>query len=81
MFILRLKERNDMQYILTEEEYKNLISRPTHEQYDRVQANALKAGGHLIDEIGCEERRGGYCDDCPLSENESACTRYRDYSQ
>lgn len=66
-----------MQYLLSEEEYKNLV--PVAE-LKIVQDNALLAGKALIEEIGCEKRRG-YCDDCPLSKNYDACTEYRDYSQ
>jgi hypothetical protein len=66
-----------MQYLLTEEEYKNLVP---IDKLRQAEKDALDAGKELIDEIGCAKRTG-YCDDCPLASNYTACVEYRDFSQ
>jgi len=72
-----------MQYLLTKEEYENLINRPTREEFMKVKENAFRAGILLKPFLKCWELDGnyGYCDDCPLQSNKDACPSYRDYSK
>lgn len=57
-----------MQYLLTEEEYKELTDRPSKEDHlnlvDNLRRIAMKAAG--LDELPCGK---GYCDKCIFSGN------------
>ena len=59
-----------MQYILTEEEYKNLVPKSKYEERNKqlveLQQLVMKISGHIC----IYDNKGGifsYCDNCPLA--------------
>lgn len=72
-----------MQYILSEEEYKDLVPKKEYnELMDKVEElNAkvleLACGGK------CMKDHGGYCDSCPLAglSGTGTCFKVREYSK
>ena len=71
-----------MQYILTEEEYKNLVSRKKLEDYkNKVEILNMKVL-ELTRNGKCIKNMGGYCDDCPISNlGTGTCDDIKDYSK
>lgn len=69
-----------MQYILTEEEYRNLAPvskvKKLEEQIDRLNAKVLELRHHGI----CMRDKGGYCDFCALS-GLGTCKKSKNYSK
>lgn len=53
-----------MQYILTEEEYKELKGKQANAEYiEKIE----KAAKEFVKKHGCNTKKGfGYCEDCPL---------------
>lgn len=72
-----------MQYILTEEEYKNLIQKEKyHELLDKIETLNNKVL-ELTRNGKCMKENGGYCDFCPLSgfEGTGTCMKVKEYSK
>ena len=72
-----------MQYILSEDEmmaFKNLESKEMTLIRVKEAEQVFKI---FVEEVGCWQIRGtcGYCDDCPLLDLGTICTRYRECSQ
>ena len=72
-----------MQYILTEEEYKNLVKVQEYwgalEMIEKLNEEVLKLKG-----VSCMrgERPFGYCDDCPIGGfGLNTCTKTKRYSK
>ena len=72
-----------MQYILTEEEYKNLVKVQEYwgalEMIEKLNEEVLKLKG-----FSCvmNEGRGGYCDNCPIGGfGLKTCTKTKRYSK
>ena len=72
-----------MQYILTEEEYKNLIKRQEYwgalDMIEKLNKEVLKLNG-----VPCVrgDRPIGYCDNCPIgSFGLNTCTKTKRYSK
>lgn len=69
-----------MQYILTHEEFKALVSKT---KYDAEVAKVDKLNKKVLEISGypCVHKTGfGYCDFCPLAELET-CTLSKNYSK
>lgn len=78
-----------MQYILTQEEYKNLVPKSRYdnkcEEVEKLNELVLKIAKFKCIHDRTEEdiKKYGYdfyCDDCPLV-NTSTCSREQDFSQ
>lgn len=69
-----------MQYILTEEEYRNLAPvskvKKLEEQIDKLNAKVLELGHQGT----CMRDKGGYCDFCALS-GLGTCKKSKNYSK
>ena len=73
-----------MQYILTEEEYKNIVPKSKYEEkikeIEELQQLLMKATGHTCIHFNM---RGGeissYCDNCPLAHFN--CGKRKEFSQ
>lgn len=70
-----------MQYILTEEEYKELV--PKERLYGllddigKLNGTVLELSDHI-----CEYEVGGYCDDCPVGKNgTNTCLKVGNYKE
>ena len=72
-----------MQYILTEDEYRNLVPRQKYndalDESQKLRELVLK-----VSKFKCIHERNRfnadyYCDNCPLAE--MSCGRYKDFSQ
>ena len=73
-----------MQYILTEEEYKNLVPKSKYEEkikeIEELQLLLMKATGHTciyFDMLGDDEEI--YCDNCPLAHFD--CGNQKEFGQ
>ena len=71
-----------MQYILTEEEYKNLVPKSKYVEkinvIEELQQLVMKISGHIC----IYENKGGiysYCDQCPLAKID--CGRSKEFSK
>lgn len=68
-----------MQYILTKEEYANLVSK---EKYEAALAKIEKLNKQVLDISNhtCIKETGdfGYCDFCPIT---TTCTQFKRYSK
>jgi len=69
-----------MQYILNEEEMKALNSRETKEMTQRREKDAIAVFQVFLEEVGCRKAHD-YCDECPLLNLDTICTRDKDVSQ
>lgn len=72
-----------MQYILSEEEYKNLVSK---EKYYEALDNIEKLNNKILELTSkgkCRKENGGYCDFCPISgfKGTGTCTKPKSYSK
>lgn len=73
-----------MQYILTEEEYKNLVPKSKYEEkcneIKELQQLLMKATGHTCIYFNMQGYAGEfYCDNCPLAHFD--CGRRKEFSQ
>lgn len=71
-----------MQYILTEEEYKNLVLK---EKYDDALDKIERLNKKVLESLRdgkCMKKHGGYCDFCPISNfGTGTCTDFKEYSK
>lgn len=71
-----------MQYILTEEEYKNLVPKA---KFDDAIAKIEKLNKKVLElrhDGKCMKESGGYCDFCSISGlGTGTCTDYKNYSK
>lgn len=71
-----------MQYILTEEEYENLV--PKNKYYSMID-NIEKLNSKVLQLAKngkCDKEMGFYCDDCPISAfGTDTCFKIREYSK
>lgn len=72
-----------MQYILSEEEYKNLVPLYKYEEEREKVAKLNKKVLELARQGKCMKEQGGYCDNCPISgfEGTGTCTEPKSYSK
>jgi hypothetical protein len=72
-----------MQYILSEEEYKNLVPRYKYaeerEKVEKLNQKVLE----LASQGKCMKEHGGYCDFCPIAgfKGTGTCTQTKSYSK
>lgn len=72
-----------MQYILTHEEYKNLISKSKYEEklkeIEELQRLVMKATGYICIYDEQDDYEGFYCDNCPLAHFD--CGKRKEFSK
>lgn len=72
-----------MQYILTHEEYKNLISKSKYEEklkeIEELQRLVMKATGYICIYDEQDDYEEFYCDNCPLAHFD--CGKRREFSK
>ena len=73
-----------MQYILTEEEYKNLVPKWKYDEkikvIEELQLLVMKATGHTCIYDSKGNYMFSYCDNCPLAEKFD-CGKQKDFSK
>lgn len=72
-----------MQYILSEEEYKNLV--PLY-KYEEEREKVEKLNNKILELTSkgkCRKENGGYCDFCPIAgfKGTGTCTKPKSYSK
>lgn len=74
-----------MQYVLTEDEYKALANRPSHNEVTKLQGTIDKLALIYVEKNGCMHddnvHNSAYCDDCSLASLYKACSLPKDFSQ
>jgi hypothetical protein len=71
----------EMQYLLTEDEYRNLSPKKLTEELESAIGRVFPL---LQQQVSCYKlfnNSYGYCDDCPLSKERKICTLPKSYSQ
>lgn len=72
-----------MQYILTQEEYKNLIPKSKYEEklkeIEELQLLLMRAKGYICRHDAQYNYEGFYCDNCPLAHFD--CGKRKEFSK
>lgn len=72
-----------MQYILSEEEYKNLVPKYKYDEQKEKVEKLNKKILELVCNGRCMKEHGGYCDNCPIAgfKGTGTCTDIKSYSK